>query len=373
MSTKRDYYEVLGLSKGASESEIKKAYRKMALKYHPDKNPGDAEAENKFKEAAEAYEVLSNAEKRQRYDQFGHAGMKGGAGFGGGGMDMDDIFSQFGDIFGSAFGGGAGFGGGGGRRTRVTKGSNLRIRVKLDLEDVANGCQKKVKVNKLVNASGSTFKSCTTCNGTGQVTRVTNTFLGQMQTSSTCPACGGDGKVIEERAKGSDQNGQVRKEEIITIDIPAGVEEGMTLNLRGKGNEGPKGGIPGDLLVVVEEIRDNELIRDGQNLHYELYLNFADAALGESVEVPTVSGKVKVKIPAGTPSGKILRLRGKGLPDVNGYSKGDILVHVNVWIPKSLTAEERELMMKIKSAPNFQPNPSAKDKNFFSKMKEFFQ
>ena len=373
MSSKRDYYEVLGVSKNASETEIKKAYRKLALKYHPDKNPGDKEAEEKFKEAAEAYEVLSNAEKKQRYDQFGHAGMRGGAGgFGGGGMDMDDIFSQFGDIFGSAFGGG-GFGGGGGRRSRVMKGSNLRIRVKLNLEDVANGCQKKVKVNKLVNASGSTFKTCTTCNGTGQVTRVTNTFLGQMQTSSTCPACGGDGKIIDERAKGSDQNGQVRSEEVIAIDIPAGVEEGMQLTLRGKGNDGPKGGVPGDLLVVIEEIKHDELVRDGQNLHYELFLNFADAALGSSVEVPTVTSKVKVKIPAGTASGKVLRLKGKGLPDINGYSTGDILVHVNVWIPKTLTSDEKQMLEKMRQSDNFKPNPSAKDRNFFSKMKEFFQ
>lgn len=375
MSNKRDYYEVLGVSKGATTAEIKKAYRKLALKHHPDKNPDDKEAEEKFKEAAEAYEVLGNEEKRKRYDQFGHAGMKGGpGGFGGGGMNMDDIFSQFGDIFGGAFGGGAGgFGGGGGRRTRVMKGSNLRIRVKLTLQDVLNGCQKKVKVNKLVNASGSTFTTCSTCNGSGQVTRVTNTFLGQMQTSSTCPTCGGDGKVIDKRAPGSDQNGQVRSEEVITIDIPAGVEEGMTLTLRGKGNDGPKGGVPGDLLVVIEEVQDTELVRDGQNLHYQLYLNFADVALGANVEVPTINGKVKVKVPAGTPSGKVLRLRGKGLPDINGYSSGDIMVHVNVWIPKSLTSEEKTLLEKLKSAPNFQPNPSAKDKNFFSKMKEFFQ
>lgn len=374
MSEKRDYYEVLGVSKSATATEIKKAYRKLALKYHPDKNPDDKQAEENFKEAAEAYEILSNPEKKQRYDQYGHAGMKGGpGGFGGGGMDMDDIFSQFGDIFGGAFGGGGFGGGGGGRRTRVMKGSNLRIRVKLNLEDVANGAQKKVKVNKLVNAKGSTFKTCTTCNGSGQVTRVTNTFLGQMQTSSTCPTCGGDGKTIDERAKGSDQNGQVRSEEVITIDIPAGVEEGMQLTLRGKGNDGPKGGVPGDLLVVIEEIKHEELVRDGQNLHYELFLNFADAALGSSVEVPTITSKVKVKIPAGTASGKVLRLKGKGLPDINGYSKGDILVHVNVWIPKTLTSDEKKMLEKLKNSDNFEPNPSAKDRNFFSKMKEFFQ
>ncbi len=372
---KRDYYEVLGIDKSADASAIKKAYRKLALKYHPDKNPDNKEAEDKFKEAAEAYEILSNPEKKQRYDQFGHAGMGGGfGGQGGGGMNMDDIFSQFGDIFGGAFGGG-GFGGqgGGGRRTRVTKGSNLRIRVKLTLKEIANGTQKKVKVNKLVNAEGSTYKTCNSCNGSGQVTRVTNTFLGQMQTSSTCPTCGGDGKIIEKRAPGSDQNGQVRSEEVIAIDIPAGVEEGMQLSLRGKGNDGPKGGVPGDLLVVIEEVKSDDLVRDGQNVHYDLHINFAIAALGDTVEVPTIDSSVKIKIPAGTQSGKILRLKGKGIPDVNGYPKGDQLVHVNVWTPKELNNEEREMMEKMKDMPHFQPAPSGKEKNFFSRMKEFFQ
>ena len=359
MSGKRDFYEILGLSKGASEAEIKKAYRKLALKYHPDKNPGDSEAEEKFKEAAEAYEVLSNKEKRARYDQFGHAGMggaAGGGGFGGHGMSMDDIFSQFGDIFGSAFGGGGG-GFGGGQQQRRMRGSNLRIRVKLNLSEIANGVRKKIKVNKLVNAEGSTYTTCKTCAGTGRVTRVTSTFLGQMQTQSTCPSCGGDGQTVEKRAPGSDANGQIRKEEVIEIDIPAGVEEGMQLTVRGKGNDGPKGGVPGDLIVLVEEVKHDHLQREGQNLHYDLFLNFADMALGTSTEIPTVDGKAKIKIPAGTEAGKILRLRGKGLPGVNSYGNGDLLVHVNVWTPKNLSSEEKDLLEKLRNAPNFQPNP----------------
>lgn len=369
---KRDYYEVLGLSKSASEAEIKKAYRKLALKYHPDKNPGDNEAEEKFKEAAEAYEVLSNAEKKSRYDQFGHAGLGGAAsgGFGGGGMSMDDIFSQFGDIFGSAFGGG--FGGGGGGRTRATKGSNLRIRVKMTLEEIAHGTKKKIKVNKLTNAPGSTYVTCPQCGGSGRVMRVTSTFLSQMQTASTCPNCGGDGKVIEKRAPGSDANGQIRKEDIIEIEIPAGVEEGMQLNVRGKGNDGPKGGVPGDLMVVIEEIPHDHLEREGQNLHYDLFLNFADLALGTTVEIPTVDGKAKIKVSSGTEAGKILRLRGKGLPGVNTYGTGDLLVHLNVWTPKSVTSEERELLEKIRKSPNFQPSEGGGGKSFFSRMKEYF-
>ncbi len=373
--SKRDYYEVLGLSKGASASEIKKAYRKLALKYHPDKNPGDTQAEENFKEAAEAYEVLSNADKKARYDQFGHAGMSGaaGGGFGGAGMSMDDIFSQFGDIFGSAFGGGGGggFGGGGGRQ-RATRGTNLRIRVKLSLEEIADGVRKKIKVNKLVNAQGSTYKTCQTCGGSGRVMRVTNTFLGQMQTASTCPSCNGDGKTIEKKAPGSDANGQIRQEDVIEIDIPAGVEEGMQLTVRGKGNEGPKGGVAGDLIVLIEEEKHASLAREGQNLHYDLFLNFADLALGDSAEIPTVSGKAKIKIAPGTEAGKILRLKGKGLPSVNAYGTGDLLVHVNVWTPKNLTKEEKELLEKLRNSKNFQPNPDGSEKSFFSRMKEYF-
>jgi molecular chaperone DnaJ len=369
--SKRDYYEVLGVSKSASESEIKKAYRKLAIKYHPDKNPDDKEAEEKFKEAAEAYEILSNSDKKARYDQFGHAGVGGaaGGGFGGAGMSMDDIFSQFGDIFGSAFGGGGGFGGGG---QRVARGSNLRIRVKLTLEDIANGVQKKIKVNKLVNAPGSTYNTCPTCKGMGRVTRVTSTFLGQMQTQSTCPTCGGDGQIIDKKAPGSDANGQIRQEEVIEIEIPAGVEEGKQLTVRGKGNAGPKGGVPGDLIVLVEEVQHDQLAREGQNLHFDLFLNFADLALGTSAEVPTVEGKAKIKITAGTEAGKILRLRGKGLPSVNAYGNGDLLVHINVWTPKNLSSDDKALLEKMRESKNFQPNPDGNEKSFFSRMKEYF-
>lgn len=370
--SKRDYYEVLGVGKGASEAEIKKAYRKMAIKYHPDKNPDDKEAEEKFKEAAEAYEVLSSPEKKQRYDQFGHAGMGGaaGGGFGGGGMNMDDIFSQFGDIFGGAFGGG--FGGSRGGR-RVRKGSNLRIKVKLSLEDVVNGVEKKIKVQKLIQAEGVTFKTCTTCNGTGQVTRIANTILGQMQTSSPCGACRGGGQIIDQKPAGANEDGLVKKEETITIEIPAGVEDGMQLSVTGKGNAGPQDGVPGDLIVLVEEISHESIKRDGTNLLYDHYMNFADAALGCEAEIPTVSGKVKIKIEPGTQSGKVLRLKGKGVPSLQGYGgRGDFLIHINVWTPKKLTKEEKELLEKFRDSENFEPNPTNKDKGFFEKMKDYF-
>lgn len=368
---KRDYYDVLGLSKGASEAEIKKAYRQMAIKYHPDKNPGDKAAEEKFKEAAEAYEVLSDAEKRARYDQFGHQGMGGGFGGGGGGMNMDDIFSQFGDIFGSAFGGG-GFGGGFGGGQRTVKGSNLRIKVKLTLEEIAAGVTKKIKVFKLVNAENVQFDTCATCRGTGQVRRVTNTILGQMATTSTCPTCQGAGKSIRNKPKDANEHGQKRQEEIIEINIPAGVGEGMTLNIAGKGNAGPYGGIPGDLHVQIEEEEHPTLKRDGVNLYYDLYVNFADAALGTTVEIPLVKGKAQVKLDAGTQSGKILRLKGKGLPEVNGYGAGDLLVNINVWTPQHLSSDEKATLEKLRTSPNFQPSPSGKDKSFFQKVKEMF-
>jgi molecular chaperone DnaJ len=371
--SKRDYYDILGLKKGASEGDIKKAYRQMAIKYHPDKNPGDQSAEEKFKEAAEAYEVLSSAEKRQRYDQFGHAGMGGGGHGGGGSMNMDDIFSQFGDIFGSAFGGGGfgGFGGGGGAQRRV-KGSNLRIRVKLNLEEIALGVQKKIKVFKLVNAEGVTYDKCATCKGAGQIRRVTNTMLGAMATNSTCPACGGLGQKINQKPKDSDENGQRRSEEVLEINIPAGVAEGMTLNVAGKGNAGPFGGVAGDLLVQIEEEEHADLKRDGNNLYYDLYVNFADAALGTSVEVPLVKGRAQIKIDAGTQSGKILRLKGKGLPEVNSYGVGDLLVNINVWTPQKLNDEEKKILEKLKASPNFKPTPSGKDKGFFQRVKEMF-
>ncbi len=372
--SKRDFYEVLGVSKSADPKEIKRAYRKLAIKYHPDKNPGDKTAEEKFKEAAEAYDVLSNPEKKQRYDQFGHAGMGGAAGGGyggGGGMNMDDIFSQFGDIFGGAFGGGGGFGGQRGGR-RVRKGSNLRIKVKLTLEDVVNGVQKKIKVNKLVNAEGLTFNTCNTCKGSGQVTRIANTILGQMQTASPCPNCGGDGKIIDKKPAGANDDGLIRKEELITIDIPAGVEDGMQLSVTGKGNAGPKDGVPGDLIVLVEETPHESIKRDGTNLLYDHYLSFSDAALGASAEIPTVTGKVKINIEPGTQSGKVLRLKGKGIPNIQGYGKGDFLIYINVWTPQSLTKEEKATLEKLQSAENFKPNPTKKDKGFFDRMKDYF-
>ncbi len=368
MSQKRDYYEILGLSKGASETEIKKAYRKLALKYHPDKNPDDASAEDKFKEAAEAYEILSNADKKSRYDQYGHAGM--GQGFGGGGMNMDDIFSQFGDVFGGAFGGS--FGGSRGGGARVVKGSNLRVKMKLTLEDIANGVKKKIKVNKLVNADGVTFKTCSNCKGTGRITRMAQTFIGAMQTQSACNVCQGAGKMIDKRPSGADQNGLVRKEEVIEIEIPAGVEEGMQLSVRGKGNAGPFNGVPGDLMVVIEEVDHAELKRDGDNVHYEAVVSFMDAVLGESIEIPTLSGKVKIKIDAGTQSGKVLRLRGKGLPNVQGYGAGDLFAHINVWTPTKISKEEKSIIENLKKSENFIPKEGDKDKGFFTQMRDMF-
>ncbi|MBV6642211.1 MAG: molecular chaperone DnaJ [Cyclobacteriaceae bacterium] len=371
---KRDYYDVLGVSKSASKDEIKKAYRKMAIKYHPDKNPDNKESEEKFKEAAEAYEVLSNDEKRQRYDQFGHQGVGGAGGFSGGGMNMEDIFSQFGDIFGG--GGGSPFdsffGGGGrsgGRRTR--KGTNLRIKLKLTLKEIAEGVEKKIKVNRLVVDPNTSFKNCGTCNGTGQVRKVMNTMLGQMVSTTTCPTCGGAGQTVDKRGAGTDSMGMSRREEIISIKIPQGVAEGMQLSMSGKGNEVP-GGVPGDLLIVIEEAVDDELKRDGNNVIYELFVSFIDAALGTTVEVPTISGKAKIKIEAGTQSGKILRLRGKGIKDVDGYGVGDQLIHVNVWTPKTLSKEETDILERLRGSENFEPKPSKSEKGFFENMREFF-
>jgi molecular chaperone DnaJ len=373
---KRDYYDILGVSKGASDAEIKKAYRKVAIKYHPDKNPDDPSAEDKFKEAAEAYEVLRDPQKRQRYDQFGHEGMKGGAGgFGGGGMNMEDIFSQFGDIFGG--GGGGGFesffgGGGGGRRSRGRRGSNLRIKLKLDLKEIAHGAEKKIKVNRLVSADGVTYKNCDTCGGSGQVRRVTNTMLGQMVSASTCPTCHGSGKFIDKKPPHVDNTGLQSKEEVISVKIPAGVTDGMQLSMSGKGNEAPMGGAAGDLIILIEEIEHDVLKRDGNNIIYDLYINFVDAVLGTTVEVPTIDGKVKIKIETGTQSGKILRLRGKGVGDVNGYGRGDQLIHVNVWTPKKVSDDEKEMLESMRGSDNFKPNPTKADKGFFDRVKEFF-
>ncbi len=381
--SKRDYYEVLGVSKSASPEEIKKAYRKKAIQYHPDKNQGDKEAEEKFKEAAEAYEVLSNADKKQRYDQYGHAGMNGGAGggYGSGFSDIEDIFSTFGDIFGGHFGGFGGFGGSRGGGRRVSRGSDLRVKVKLTLAEVVHGVEKKIKVKKYVACkhcggtgakNGSAHSTCGTCRGTGHVTRIANTLLGQMQTQSVCPTCHGDGKMITDKCNYCAGEGVIRDEEVITIKIPAGVGEGMQLNVSNKGNAGRRGGINGDLLVVITEEDHPELVRDGNNLIYNLFLSFPEITLGTTAEIPTVENKVKVKIDAGTQPEKILRLRGKGIPDVNGYGKGDLLVRVHVWIPKKLSNEEKRALEKLQNSPGFQGGPSASEKSFFAKMRDMF-
>ena len=374
---KEDFYDILGISKGATAAEIKKAYRKKAVQYHPDKNPGDDTAEANFKKAAEAYEVLSDDNKRARYDQYGHQAFEGGGGgggFGGGGMNMDDIFSQFGDIFGGAFGGGgggfSGFGGGGGQR-RV-KGSNLRIRVKLTIEEIANGVEKKIKVKRKKQAAGVSYKTCTTCNGAGQVTKIQNTILGRMQTSAPCTTCGGAGQMIDKRPDGADAQGLIIDEETVSIKIPAGVVDGMQLKVTGKGNEAPGNGIAGDLLVAIEE-KDHEFLqREGDNLHFDLYVSISEAVLGTSKEIDTVTGKVRIKIEEGVQSGKILRLRGKGIPSINGYGKGDLLVHVNVWTPKTLNKEQKQFFEKMATDDNFMPNPETGDKSFFEKVKDMF-
>lgn len=373
---KQDYYEVLGIGKNADSAEIKKAYRKMALKYHPDKNPDNSEAETKFKEAAEAYEILSNVDKKSRYDQFGHQAFDGAGGFSGGNMNMDDIFSQFGDIFGGGFGGGGGFSGfsggfGGGGQRRV-KGTNMRIRVKLTLEEIANGVEKKVKVRRKVQAPGTTYKTCSTCNGAGQVMRVTNTILGRMQTATTCTTCGGAGQTIDKKPNEADAQGMLVKEETVSIKIPAGVVEGMQLKVTGKGNEAPGNGISGDLLVAIEEETHASLQREGDNLHYDLYVSLPDAVLGTSKEIDTVTGKVRIKIDAGVQSGKILRLRGKGIPSINGYGKGDLLVHVNVWTPKTLSKEQKDFFDSMRDDEHFEPKPEVGDKSFFEKVKDMF-
>ncbi|RWU10012.1 molecular chaperone DnaJ [Pedobacter chitinilyticus] len=387
--SKRDYYDVLGVAKGASAEEIKKAYRKLAIKYHPDKNPDDKSAEDKFKEAAEAYEVLSSPEKKQRYDQFGHAGVGGAAGGGyggGGGMNMEDIFSQFGDIFGgggspfdSFFGGGQSRGGGG---RRVAKGTNLRIKVKLTLDEIAKGAEKKIKVNKQISCKAcdgtgakdkSSVSTCKTCGGSGSVRRVTNTILGQMQTTATCPTCHGSGQQITAKCNVCHGDGTVRGEETISINIPAGVSEGMQLSMAGKGNAAPNGGIPGDLIILIEEVPHETLKREGNNIVYDLHISIPDAALGASVEVPTIDGKAKIKIEPGTQSGKLLRLKGKGIPEVNSYHRGDQIIHVNIWTPKALNSEERALLEKLKESANFKPQPGKNDKSFFDRMKEYFE
>ncbi len=388
---KRDYYDILGVSKDADADAIKKAYRKVAIKYHPDKNPDNKEAEEKFKEAAEAYEVLRDPQKKARYDRYGHAGVDPNANFGRGGarghggMTMEDIFEQFGDVFGeggspfeSFFRGGRG---GRGQRAGGKRGSNLRVKVSLSLEEVAKGVTKKIRVKKQLtcdqcNGSGakdsSSKKGCTTCGGSGYVRQVRNTFLGQMATTAVCPACNGRGEVTTAKCSKCRGEGRVFGQETISIEIPAGVEQDMQLNMRGKGNAGMNGGPAGDLLIHIEEKPHDFFKRDGKNLLYDLYLNFADAALGTSVEVPTLDGRVKVKIPAGTQAGKVFRLKGKGLPSVQNYGTGDQLIYVNIWTPKKLTDEERKILEKLKDMPNFSPNPGKSEKGFFEKMKDMF-
>ncbi|MBQ0907818.1 molecular chaperone DnaJ [Flavobacterium sp. F-328] len=369
---KKDFYEILGISKNADANAIKKAYRKSALQYHPDKNPGDKEAEEKFKLAAEAYEVLSDPQKKAKYDQYGHQAFDGSGGFGGGGhggMNMDDIFSQFGDIFGGGFGG---FGGGGGGGNRRTKGSNLRIKVKLTLEEIANGVEKKVKVKRKVQAAGVTYKTCNTCNGQGQVMRVTNTILGRMQSASTCPTCNGSGQILDKKPADADSQGMVLEDETVSIKIPAGVVDGMQLKVSNKGNDAPGNSVPGDLIVAIEELEHDFLKREGENLHYDLYISFAEAVLGISKDIEAINGKVRIKLEEGIQSGKILRLKGKGIPSINGYGNGDLLVHVNVWTPKTLNKEQRQFFEKNMNDDNFHPNPEKSDKSFFEKVKDMF-
>jgi molecular chaperone DnaJ len=383
---KRDYYEILGVTKTATGDEIKKAYRKVAMQFHPDRNPGDKPAEEKFKEAAEAYEVLSDVDKRAKYDRYGHqAFTPGTGGFHGSNVNMEDIFSQFGDIFGDdifgSFFGGGGRRSSGGGRSHGTRGSNLRVKLKLTFEEAAKGVTKTIKVKKYVpcNTCGGSgakdkgsIQTCNTCGGSGQVRRVTNTFLGQMQTVTTCPTCNGEGTTITAKCGACKGEGRVYSEEQVTIDIPAGVQEGMQLSLSGKGNAGERGGGPGDLIVLIEEEAHKELQRDGLNVAFELHISFTDAVFGTQVEVPTIEGRAKIKIPPGTQSGKIFRLKGKGFPDVNGYSKGDQLIHVNVWTPQNVTSEEKEMLETLGKSPNFTPQPGKSEKSFFDRVKEVF-
>ncbi len=372
-----DFYDILDIQRSATAAEIKKAYRKKAIQYHPDKNPGDDAAEENFKKAAEAYETLSDPQKKSRYDQLGHqAYTSGGAGgFGGGGaggFDVDDIFSQFGDIFGGGGGGFGGFGGGGRGGQRRVKGKDLRIRVSLTLEEAANGVDKKVKVKRKKQAPGVSYKTCTTCNGSGQVTRIQNTILGRMQTAAPCNTCGGAGQILNNKPAGADSQGMIATEETVTIQIPAGVESDMRLKVSGKGNDAPGNGVSGDLLVDIEVKPHAELQREGNNLHYDLYVSVPEAVLGTSKEIQTVTGKVRIPVEAGIQSGKILRLRGKGMPNLNGYATGDLLVHVNVWTPRSLTKDQKEFFESMMKDSNFDPAPEKGDKSFFEKVKDMF-
>lgn len=380
MASKRDYYEVLEVTKTATVEEIKKAYKKKAIQYHPDKNPDDPSAEDKFKEAAEAYEILSDEQKRAKYDRYGHEAPGGFGGHSGGGFSMDDIFSQFGDIFGGHFGGGfGGFGGGGGRH--VNRGADLRVKVKLTLKEISTGVEKKIKVKKYVACqyckgtgaeNGTAYTTCSTCNGSGSVTRVVNTMLGQMQTQATCSACNGEGKTITKKCPHCTGEGIVRDEEVITLNIPAGVAEGMQLSMSGKGNAARHGGVNGDLLIAIEEEKHEDLLRDENDLVYNLLLSIPTAALGGSVEIPTLDGKAKVKIDAGTQPGKVLRLRNKGLPSINRYGTGDLLINISIYIPEKLDDSEKAILSGLENSPNFQPNKSVKDK-IFSYFRRMFE
>ena len=388
--SKRDFYEILGVSKSSSADEIKKAYRKVAMQFHPDRNPGDKAAEEKFKEAAEAYEILSDTDKKAKYDRFGHQafgpGTPGGGGYGGGGTDMNDIFSQFGDVFGDDMFGGF-FGGGqsrsrGGAKARGQRGSNLRIKLKMNYEEIANGVNKQVKVKKHVLCTtcggngakdNSSIQTCGTCKGSGQVRKVTNTFLGQMQTVNTCPTCNGEGSTVTAKCTPCKGEGRVYGEETISIDIPAGVQDGMQLSMSGKGNAGERGGSSGDLIIMIEEEQHEFLHRDGLNVSFDLYITIPDAIFGTSVEVPTIDARAKIKIPAGTQSGKIFRLKGKGFPEVQGYAKGDQLIHVNIWTPQEVSEEEKIALNKMQESENFKPKPIKGDKSFYDKVKEAFK
>ena len=378
---KRDYYEILGVTKSTPADEIKKAYRKMAIKYHPDKNPDNPAAEEKFKEAAEAYEVLSSPEKKQRYDQYGHAGVNGASNGGHAGMNMDDIFSNFGDVFGDDSPFGSFFGGSRGGGKAKKRGSNLRIKLKLDLEEIANGAEKKIKVKRHMacdtchgngSKNGTAVKTCTTCQGSGQTRKVVDTMLGRMVSNATCSTCQGSGSIISEKCTVCHGGGTQEKEEIISIKVPAGVADGMQLSMSGKGNFPQGGGIAGDLIILIEEAEHDVLKREGNNVIYDLYISFTDAVFGSSIEVPTIDGKVKIKIDSGTQSGKILRLKGKGIQDINGYEKGDQLIHINVWTPQHLSKDEKDILQKFHGSDSFKPNPGKQDKSFFEKMREFF-
>lgn len=381
---KRDFYEILGVSKEATPEEIKKAYRKAAIQFHPDKNPGNKEAEDNFKEAAEAYDVLSNPDKKAKYDRFGHDGMAagfgggpaGGAGGFGGGFTMDDIFDRFGDLFGGHFGG---FGGGG---RRVNRGSDLRVKVRLTLKEVSTGVEKKLKINKLVSCShcggsgakdSSSYTTCTTCGGNGVVTREVNSLFGRTLSTVACPTCGGEGKIITDKCTYCHGEGVLKAEEVVEVRIPAGVGEGMQLSVSGKGNAARHGGINGDLLIVIEEEADKELMREGSDLIYNLKLSVSDAILGSSIEVPSIEGKVKIKVEPGTQPGRVLRLKGKGVPDINGYGRGDLLVCIDIFIPKNINKEEKAMLESLSKAENFKPAKAAKEPNIFERMHNFFR